>query len=443
MQSYKIKKMSPSGHGITFDEKTEKEISILGAFPGDVVEIKIYKTVGNTHYGKIISFIEYSQERIFNPKSKPFFDANAPWKHLSQDAENTYKGQFIKELYGNDFEERKIKFAKVGQEIGYRNKVAYTFLDTQKGLRFALYTRGEEKARKVEQQENVLAHPLIEKTGKQFLNFLNQKNIKAKQLKYLILRYSFYEDAIVAYFLLPETNRKKLPFKKADLEKFIENNNKIKGILVAYSPAGVRSAFSEKSFYHIGDIEVKEKMLQKIYNYNPSLFFQINPISFTEILSDVRIYIEEKIKESYKLSALDLFAGVGIIGIELSDLFKKVTGVELSPLSKKYALLNAKNNNIENFDFIESNVDEALEYIEKNNVLIVDPPRSGLSKKTIQKIKENVPEYIFYISCNPYTQYRDFKMIEDLYKIDFLKMYNLFPKTHHMESLIVLRKKSE
>ncbi len=435
----KIIDISHEGHGIAYNN--DDIIFILGTFPGDIVNVSIYKKIKNILYGKIISFIGFSKNRTSFLTEKPFFDANAPWKYLSQEAEDNYKKQFIRELYKNNFRKEQIQFAKVRENIGYRNKVAYTFLDTQEGLRFALYTRGEGKAKKIEQKENILAHQLIEKTGKQFLHFLNQKNIKSKQLKYLILRYSFHENNIVAYILLPETNRKKLPFKKADLKKILKNNRKIKGISVSYSPANIRSAFSNKNFYNIGNIEVKEKILDKTYSYAPSLFFQINPVSFMEIINDIRFYIQKNIKNSDKLYAFDLFAGVGIIGIELADLFQKVTGVELSTLSKKYALLNAQKNKVENFDFIESNVDKALEYIQEDQVLIVDPPRRGLSKKTIQKIQEKKPKYIFYISCNPQTQYRDFKIIKNYYNIEFIKAYNLFPKTHHIENFIVLKRK--
>ncbi len=440
-KTYTIQKMSPTGHGIAFDESTQKEVSILGAFPGDKVLTEMYKTIGDTHYAKILHIEKASPDRIHTPNEAPFFDANAPWKHLSQEAENRYKKSFIEELYGNDFPKGEIEIAPLESETGYRNKVAYTFLDTSRGLRFALYTRGEKVARKVEQQENILAHPRIEKLGKQFLHFFNQKNIKAEQLKYLTLRYSFYEDALVAYLLVPETNRKKLPFKKSELGEFLAKQESLKGTLVAHSPADVRSALSEKAFYALGDIEVQEKMLDKLYSYHPSLFFQINPISFQEILKDLRAYIRENVPQSTTLHALDLFAGVGIIGIELADLFHTTKGVELSALSKEYAFRNAKANQIEHFNFEEAHVNDALNLIVEHDVLIIDPPRSGLHKKTREAIRKHAPQYIFYISCNPQTQYRDFAELRNHYTIEKVKMYNLFPKTHHIESLIILKRK--
>ena len=396
--------------------------------------------MGNTHYAKIVSILKTSPLRIHTPEKAPFFDANAPWMHLSLDAENEIKREFITKLYGTYKGEIQFLGAKEKEKLGYRNKVAYAFLDTKKGVRFALYTRGDGKAHKVEQKENPLAHPLIEKVGKQFLHFFHQKNIQSKDLKYLILRYSFLTNKIVAYLLLPETNRKKLPFKKSDLEKFFGAHENIQGIQVAHSEAGIRSAFSEKTFYNIGDIEVEEKMLQKTYLYAPSLFFQINPLGFQNILGDLREEMK-KIPERKELPLLDLFAGVGLIGIELADLVKKVEGVELSSLSKSYALKNAERNGIENFSFQEANVDDALELIEKEQILVLDPPRRGLSSKTIERIQRTKPKYIFYVSCNPQTQHRDIEKIKDLYEIRFIKVYNIFPRTQHIESFVVLERK--
>ncbi len=437
----KISDIVNTGHGIGTD-KLNNHIYVLGAFPGDIIIVEIYKKLDKIYYGKLISILKPSIDRVFTPNKEPFFDSNAPWKHISFEAENKYKIKIINELYANILYKDIIKkfYSKPKNEIGYRNKVAYTFLDTKKGLKFALYTRGIGDKKKIEQKENSLAHPLIEKVGKLFLNFLNQKKIKSKQLKYLILRYSFSTNTISAYLLLPETNRKKLPIKKKDLDRFIKNNNQIQGIIVAHSDPKIRSSISDKTFYNIGDTDIKEKILDKKYIYHPSLFFQINPIDFKQILCDLREQIK-KINGKENTQLLDLFAGVGIIGIELSDLVHDVRGIELSSLSKEYAIKNSKVNKIRDFSFYESNVNDVLEYIKKEQILIIDPPRHGITQKTIDRITEQKPEYILYVSCNPETQRRDYEKIKNIYNIIFLRGYNLFPKTHHIESLIVLQRK--
>jgi len=256
----------------------------------------------------------------------------------------------------------------------------------------------------------------------------------------LMLRYSYHTKTIVAQLLVPETNRKKLPWKKTDLESFINQYPDIQGVLVSHSPLGVRSAETTKDFYHIGDIEIVEKVLGKKYHYHPSQFFQIYPDAFAQILEDISDQIS-LIPERNKLELVDMFAGVGIIGLHLADQVAQVHGVEQSSLSKEYALKNAKVNNIDNFTFTETDVDGALKYIKPDQILVIDPPRSGLTKQSHAKILEALPQHIIYISCNTETQAADYVKLRDHYDITWSRVYNLFPKTSHVEHMIALKRK--
>lgn len=445
-----ITDIASSGHG-TAQHHTYGLIHVLGTFPGDRVVANVHKIIGSMSYAEIISFLEYSSWRIHQPSTSPFFSANMPWEHLSDDAENNYKNNFVYSLYEKylsenlkeDFFDENNTIKNTLPTTQYRNKVAYSFIKTGKKndkIGFALYTRGSETTKKIEQENNPLVHPALEEAGKYFLQFFNSKNMTLKDIKYLILRYSYFENKVVAHILVSETNRKKIGFKKTDLEVFLKNKILISGVLVSHSEHGVRSAITTKDFYDIGTITLTEKVLNKTYIYHPSLFFQIYPAAFEVILSDLRGIIQN-ISNSKKLPVLDLFAGVGIIGLEIADLVDNVVGVELSALSKKYAQKNAQLNTIENFKFIQSSVDEVLNHIQDNQILIVDPTRAGLSAETLDAIIENKPLYIIYISCNPETQHADFEKIKDIYILEFTKAYNIFPKTHHVESMIVLKKK--
>lgn len=433
--------IEPSGHGSAPHENGK--ILVLGVFPGDIIDVHIYKQVGDYYYAEAIHFSAYSE---FRSDTETHFPANIPWQRLSLDAEYAFKNTFLKNYYTEYLNQKESLFheAKQIQDLRqnhYRNKVAYAFKENEKGqLEFALYSRGQSKIKKESHQQNILVHEQITKGANIFLNFFNQQKLSAQDIKYLILRYSYHENNIVAHILVPENNRKKIAFKKSDLEKCIQKHEYIKGILVSFSPAGVRSALSHKDFYHIGDIDIQEQVLDKKYYYHPSLFFQIYPKAFEEILKDLRLEIK-KIDKHQEYELLDLFAGIGIIGLSLADLVKKVRGVELSSLSKIYAEKNAEKNNINNFTFTESSVDGVLDYINSKQILVVDPTRSGLSKATTTAINNKKPQYIFYISCNPASQARDIQNIQKHYDIIFIKGYNLFPKTHHFESLLILRKK--
>ncbi len=436
----KITSMSVTGHGIIEGENLTP-IYVLGAFPGDIIDVQVYKKLPQLWYGEILKFHTYSELRENFPDQSPFFLANTPWESLSLSGEYALKQDIIEKIYPEHIHIlRKIDINPDIPHTQYRNKVAYAFETDNNGkLVFALYDRGTSQSGTKKQGENILVHPRLEKAAHFFLHFLNQHRVQKKDIKYLILRYSYFSDSVVAQVLFPETNRKKLPLKKSDYEKMQAQHKSIQGILVSHSEAGIRSAITTKDFYSVGNIESIEKVLDKKYYYHPSLFFQIYPKAFEHILIDIRKELI-KIEGIKKLHLLDLFAGVGIIGIELADLVDSVTGVELSSLSKDYALKNREVNNIQNFNFIQASSDDVLDYIQTDQILVVDPTRSGLSKNLCNKINEIQPKYIVYVSCNPESQAQDIHAIKEFYEIIFIKAYNIFPKTHHIESLVILKK---
>lgn len=430
----KISDISSSGHGIIKD----KDIYVLGAFPGDIIDLKIYKKVKNINYAEILKINKHSKLRETNPKTKPFFTANTPWEHLSKKGEFKLKKIIFKKIFKEY--KSKIKRSKLNNKLDYkyyRNKIAYAFIQDNNELKFALYNRGTSDSKKTEQNKNILVHKKLHSLSKDFLNLFNKNNLNKDDIKYLILRYSYFEDKTVAHILFKRDIKYKI--KEEDFKILLEKNNHLRGILVSLSDPNVRTASTIKDFYQIGDIDICEKVLDKNYYYHPSSFFQIYPRAFEEIILDIRKNIS-KIKEHINLKVLDLYSGVGILGISISDLVSKVTGLEHSNLSKKYALRNAEINNVFNFDFVEDSVDNVLEVIKNKDLIIVDPVRSGLSKQTLLEINKQKPEYIFYISCNPESQIRDIKKIKNNYKPIFIKQYNLFPKTHHIESLVILNR---
>lgn len=439
-----IESMAISGHGIGY-LPDNSAVHVLGAFPKDVVEIHVYKKAEGITYGEIVSIVTPSPFRTESPQQRPFFDANAPWRYLSYEKEIAIKEQLLRDVFqsvASTTLDSTVFVSPEAKEYHYRNKAAYSFLYHQNALHFALYPRGTSETKKCIQEENILVHEVINHAGTIILQFLNQKKVPLTILKYLILRYSYHTRSVVAHLLVTETSRKKLPWKKAHLDILIEQHDIIDGIIVSQSEASVRSATTIKDFYGLGNCSIKEMVAGYMYHYHPSQFFQIYPQSFEDILKDCVACINSIPKHSeYKL--LDLFAGVGIIGLHLSKYVASVHGVEQSPLSETYALLNAQINGVSNFSYDEGNVDTLLSFIERNQILVVDPPRSGLSKNTLSAITAALPEYILYISCDPQTQAENYIQLQEYYHIQHSQGYNLFPKTSHIEHLLFLKRKED
>ena len=139
---------------------------------------------------------------------------------------------------------------------------------------------------------------------------------------------------------------------------------------------------------------------------------------------------------------MDLYSGVGVLGINIAPLVKKVYGIEIIENAVINATYNSKINKLDNTYYMVGDVGTNLNKIKDNiTSVILDPPRAGLDKKTINYLLENNLQRIIYISCNPITLARDLKDLLLKYKIKSIKGYDMFPYTEHCESVTVLERR--
>ena len=183
----------------------------------------------------------------------------------------------------------------------------------------------------------------------------------------------------------------------------------------------------------------KEKINAKLGGFDflvsDKAFFQVN----TKMAFKLYKKVEELITKDKTKTLLDLYCGTGTIGIFLSKHFKKVIGIEINEKAVMDAKENAKINNIENCDFYVGNLDNGLK--EKADIIVVDPPRKGLSSKTIKDILNINPEEIIYVSCDPMTLARDINLLKENYIVEEIIPLDLFPHTYHVESITKLKHK--
>lgn len=168
--------------------------------------------------------------------------------------------------------------------------------------------------------------------------------------------------------------------------------------------------------------------------------FKISSMSFFQKNTTVMLKLYKYIKNllNNRKNVLDLYCGVGTIGIFISDVVKSVTGIEIINEGIDDAKENAKINNISNISFINGKVEDYINEFEDTDTIIVDPPRIGLDKKTINQLITLNTKQIIYISCNSTTLARDLKLLQEKYKIDSIKLFDMFPNTYHVECVVNL-----
>lgn len=170
------------------------------------------------------------------------------------------------------------------------------------------------------------------------------------------------------------------------------------------------------------------------YAVYPDSFFQVN----TKMISRLYDKVLEFAGRGDKL--LDLYCGAGTIGIYLANNFNSVRGIEQNESAIKGANLNKGINDIKNISFVCEKASDINEIVE--DVVVVDPPRSGLDSTTIKRILDSRIERLIYVSCNPITLARDINILKDKYNLVGMSLFDMFPNTSHVECVSVLYRKN-
>lgn len=437
----KVEKLNERGYGV--GKSGNYEVQVLNALPGEEIKAKVFKKRRSILYAQSDEILKKSPARI-KPKEAHFLSCS-PWQIIDLNNENQIKKDIISELFASiaQTEVPDFKIASNDTDYAYRNKVEFSFFghneDGHLSLAFHMRESGYHK-QPIEGCE-LLPEP-VNKAAQRIVDILNEEKIEARQLKGLLLRYSFTNNTVLACLYVKDTSVEQIfsnPDKMKKIKALVEKGY-IQGFFIISSDT--RSpAFVETDILHqYGQGYLEEEVLDLKFQYAYNGFFQINPPMFCFAIKDIRKYLED-LPHANTMNASDLYAGVGTIGLSIANLVKEVTGIEITPNTKHFALLNAENNNINNFKFFEGAAEkDGLQFVD-TDILILDPPRSGLHPKVTEKIIESKPKHIIYLSCNPKTQAEDFVKIKDLYDIKFFKGYNFYPHTPHVENLMILELK--
>ena len=188
---------------------------------------------------------------------------------------------------------------------------------------------------------------------------------------------------------------------------------------------------------HRGPGFVKLDMDGLAYSVSPWSFFQSNWTMNREI---VRM-VSEGLGPVEGRRVLDLYAGAGNFSMPLAAAGAKVVAVEENPNSIRDGMRNITANGLARFQFVEGSAERAKLKGGAFDILILDPPRAGLTNAAVVRVADIAPERIVYISCNPSTFARDLKKLSEGYEIDSIRMADFFPQTYHIESVAFLTKK--
>jgi 23S rRNA (uracil1939-C5)-methyltransferase len=397
-----------------------KKLFAWGGLPDEEVTVQITKKKSRLVEGYVTEVLKASSDRI-QPRDAESYLSTSPWQIMSMEAEQRYKAALIVEAFElhNVVLPNPIEVYSDGREYEYRNKIEFSFwfeTDTQQ-LSLAFFRRGTHG--KISVDGTSLASPAINAKAKEVLAVLNEMHIIGRALKTVLIRSN--SDGDVSWQLYvkdPEFAHDEF------ISRFPEGE---KGQVIFSNPLSPASVVTEYLTPHT--VRLKDTILEVSFNYATEGFFQINLPVYEQALTDMKTYIPEG------KPVLDLYSGVGTIGLTIGG--NDLTLVELN----KDAVREMKNNIIElgkKATAVLAASEDVTEYITEDKVIILDPPRAGLHLDVVDRLLEVTPARIVYLSCNPVTQARDVALLAERYDVTAHKGYNFFPRTPHIENLVIL-----
>ena len=395
-----IEKLDHFGRGITYIDG--KVCFVEKALPGEIVKIKIIKDSKKYMLGKIIDYYKLADDRVEEVCRYSDICGGCNLSHLDFKAENDYKCMKVKEIlkkFGNVSSDKVLDVVSASA-YNYRNKVTLHGDDNKLGY----CVNGSNQVFGID--ECLLASRKINDV----ISVLRKMSYKDK-IKEALVRINNEEDELMVSLT-------------GDVEDYEELNNLVDTLIINDEVV-------------LGDGKIISSISDKKYYVSSKSFFQVN-MEITKLLYDEVLKVVEKNKPK---KVLDLYCGTGTIGIYVSDFADKIIGVDYSESGIRDANLNKELNDVSNVEFICDKVENVIDNFDDIDLVIVDPPRAGLDNKTIDNIKRIGADTLVYVSCDPATLGRDLKLLEDEYEVLYVKPFNMFPRTYHIENFVELKKK--
>ncbi len=402
-----------------------RKLFVWGGLPGELVEVQLTKKKSKMCEGLVTNVIEPSKDRL-EPQDSDSYLSTSPWQIMSFESEQHYKAALIEEAFElhNIVLPNSIKVYSDNNEYQYRNKVEFSWYwnkETDK-LDLAFFKRGTHS--KISVEGTSLASPTINHAAVRLRDLLRDKgNIRASDLKTLLARCDADGNVIMQLYV-----------KNPDIELLSEQEMVKLGVIgfeLIYSNPKSPASVITKRLQSWGRASLTDRLMDIDFKYAVEGFFQINLPIYERVLKDMAQWVDAN------KPTIDLYSGVGTIGLTIGTSNLKLIESNISAVKEMKRNISAIGRE-DDTEAILAESENALDYIEANSNIIIDPPRAGLHEKVIDRLLQVKPQRIIYLSCNPVTQARDVALLLKKYKVVHHMGYNFFPRTPHIEHLVVM-----
>lgn len=402
-----------------------KLVRVHGMLPGEEAIIEARAKHGL--YLGVIKKMEHASPSRKTPEELHYLSCS-PWQVMEYPLQAALKQEILVTLFSYYPDAPKPTFVPTEKFYGYRTKVEFSFTDrdgdTPLPLALAFHERGGGSRRLALEKGCALVSDDMNRVALALCAKLSTLGYTTKELKTLVVRESKSTGDMIAILYAKCLSLPQFP---------VDDILKLKGFLVFHSTEKSPASVPTKALWRVGEEVLHESIRGRDITYSWDSFFQNNIPVFERALEEMEQIIPLHAR------VLELYSGVGTIGLFLAAKAKHVHGVEIVQGAVDAAKQNALSAGLANYvaECIPAEKMDAR-LLDGKDVLVLDPPRSGLHPKVISMILEKQPPMIVYLSCNPETQARDYSLLKAYYFIERITGFDFYPETPHLESLMVL-----
>ena len=416
------------------------------ALPGEVIKMRVLKLKKNIGFGKVEEYATLSPNRNQDIDATYLRSGIADFGHMTYEEQLKFKR---KQVVDNLYKTAGISDVEVAETLGmdtpyaYRNKAQVPVRRVKGQLETGFYRKNSHDLIPIE--DFLIQDKEIDKLIVFVRDLLRRYDLKPYDekeqtglIRHLVVRRGHYSGQMMLVFV---TTRPKVFRIDQVIAKITEAFPSVVSIIQNINDKNTNAIFGKEFHTLYGQDTITDSMLGNDYEISAQSFYQVNT-EMAEKLYQTAIDFSDLNSDSI---VIDAYSGIGTIGLSFAKQVKEVYGVEVIETAVEDAKKNAERNGITNAHYVADSAENAMAKWSKDgikpDIIIVDPPRKGLTESFIKASVAMQPEKITYVSCNPATMARDIKLYQELgYELKKVQPVDLFPQTHHVETVALLSK---
>lgn len=417
---------------------------IENALPNEIVEVLVMKVGKKFGFAKVINYLETSKYRNKSITSDLLRTGIADLGHLDYAQQLVFKRKQIVDLLKKTAKMENVLVAEttgMAEPFAYRNKAQIPVRKVAGQLETGFYRKHSHDLVPIE--DFLIQDKVIDQVILKCRDLFRKYDLKAYDevaetglIRNVIVRRGHFSKGIMVVIV---TTKPKIFRIEQLIEELTTEFPEIKSVVQNIHSENSNNILGETFNTLFGQEYIIDQILGNQYKISAQSFYQVNT-QMAEILYQKAIELADLSKDDI---VVDAYCGIGTIGLSLAKKVKKVYGVEVISKAIEDAKINATLNQIENVSYTVGKAENILpKWTAKGiqpSVVIVDPPRKGLAESFIHAVIESSPKKIVYISCNPATFARDVaRFAEGGYELKEVTPVDLFPQTHHVETVGLL-----